>query len=151
MDFQRQMNPGVGEFSATALSTTRVVADELAELVTQGVKCAHATLERDFVMDGDTPPAPGDLIVILDGAGAPRAVVRIKHVEKRHFEDIDDEFAFECGEGDRTLAWWLVAYRQTFSERAVELGYQITEKAVLILEQFECIWPPVHPPRSELS
>jgi uncharacterized protein YhfF len=80
-------------------------------------------------------------VVVLDGSGTPRAIVRTRHVERRYFADIDDEFAFECGEGDRTLAWWLVAYRQEFAERAEAQGFQVGEKAVLILEHFDLVWP----------
>lgn len=141
LDYQKACQVQVEGFSATAFGHTRAVADELAALVAEGHKRAHATLERDFETDGDELPRPGEHVVILDGRGSPRAIVRLTHVERRHFNDIDDEFAFECGEGDRTLAWWLTAYRQDFAERAEVLGFQVSERAVLILEHFERVWP----------
>jgi uncharacterized protein YhfF len=141
LDYQRACQVQVEGFSATAFGHTRAVADELAALIRSGDKRAHATLERDFEAEGDALPRPGEHIVVLDGRGAPRAIVRVRHVERRFFNDIDDEFAFECGEGDRTLAWWLVAYRQEFAERAEAQGFQVGEKAVLILEYFELVWP----------
>jgi uncharacterized protein YhfF len=141
LDYQRAGSVQVEGFSATAFGHSRAVADELAALIASGDKRAHATLERDFEAEGDELPRPGEHIVVLDGRGAPQAIVRITHVERRYFNDIDDEFAFECGEGDRTLAWWLVAYRQEFAERAEAQGFQVGEKAVLILEYFELVWP----------
>jgi uncharacterized protein YhfF len=141
LDYQRACQVQVEGFSATAFGHTRAVADELAALIRSGDKRAHATLERDFEAEGDALPRAGEHIVVLDGRGAPRAIVRVRHVERRFFNDIDDEFAFECGEGDRTLAWWLVAYRQEFAERAEAQGFQVGEKAVLILEYFELVWP----------
>jgi uncharacterized protein YhfF len=141
LDYQRACQVQVEGFSATAFGHTRAVADELAALIRSGDKRAHATLERDFEAEGDALPRPGEHIVVLDGRGAPRAIVRVRHVERRFFNEIDDEFAFECGEGDRTLAWWLVAYRQEFAERAEAQGFQVGEKAVLILEYFELVWP----------
>jgi uncharacterized protein YhfF len=141
LDYQKAGNVQVEGFSATAFGHTRAVADELAALIAEGHKRAHATLERDFEAEGDDLPRPGDHVVVLDGSGAPRAVLRTRHVERRYFNDIDDEFAFECGEGDRTLAWWLVAYRQEFAERAEAQGFQVGEKAVLILEYFDLVWP----------
>jgi uncharacterized protein YhfF len=141
LDYQRACQVQVEGFSATAFGHTRAVADELAALIRSGDKRAHATLERDFEAEGDALPRPGEHIVVLDGRGEPRAIVRVRHVERRFFNDIDDEFAFECGEGDRTLAWWLVAYRQEFAERAEAQGFQVGEKAVLILEYFELVWP----------
>jgi uncharacterized protein YhfF len=141
LDYQKACNVQVEGFTATAFSSTRAVADECAALVAVGHKRAHATLERDFEAEGDALPRPGDHVVVLDGRGLPRAIVRTRHVERRYFNEIDDEFAFECGEGERTLAWWLVAYRQEFAERAEAQGFQMSERAVLILEYFDRVWP----------
>jgi uncharacterized protein YhfF len=141
LDYQRGCSVQVEGFSATAFGPTRTVADELAVLIRQGDKRAHATLERDFETEGDALPRAGEHIVVLDGRGTPQAIVRLRHVERRHFADIDAEFAFECGEGDRTLAWWLAAYRQEFAERAHAQGFQVDERAVLILEYFDLVWP----------
>jgi uncharacterized protein YhfF len=141
LDYQRACNVQVAGFSATAFGHTRVLADELAALVQSGHKRAHATLERDFEVAGDELPRPGEHVVVLDGRGAPQAIVCVTHVERRHFNEIDDEFAFETGEGERTLAWWLVAHRQDFAERAEVEGFQVSERAVLILEYFELRWP----------
>ena len=141
LEYQRACGVQVEGFSATAYGHTRAVADELAALIASGDKRAHATLERDFEAEGDALPRPGEHIVVLDGRGTPQAIVRLRHVERRHFNEVDDEFAFECGEGDRTLAWWLTAYRQEFAERAEAQGFQVGERAVLILEYFDLVWP----------
>ncbi len=139
--YQKACQVNVEGFSATAYGHTRAVADDLAALVAEGHKRAHASLERDFEAEGDALPRPGEHVVVLDGRGTPRAIVRLTHVERRYFNEIDDEFAFECGEGDRTLTWWLVAYRQEFAERAESQGFQVGERAVLILEYFDLVWP----------
>jgi uncharacterized protein YhfF len=139
--YQRACQVQVPGFSATAFGRTRALADELAALICSGDKRAHATLERDFEAEGDELPRPGDHVVVLDGRGTPQAIVRTRHVERRYFNEIDDEFAFENGEGDRTLHWWLVAHRQEFAERAEAEGFQVGERAVLILEYFDLVWP----------
>ena len=141
LEYQRAGSVQVEGFTATAFGPTRSVADDLATLVRDGHKRAHATLERDFEVEGDALPRPGEHIVVLDGSGHPQAIVRLRHVERRYFNEVDDEFAFECGEGDRTLHWWLVAYRQEYAERAEREGFQVGERAVLILEFFDLVWP----------
>lgn len=141
LDYQQACQVQVAGFAATAFGNARSVADELALLIAEGSKRAHATLERDFEAEGDELPRPGDHVVVLDGQGQPRAIVRTTHVERRYFNEIDAEFAFECGEGDRSLAWWLTAYRQEFAERAEQQGFQVGDRAVLILEYFERVWP----------
>jgi len=141
LDYQRACKVKVPGFSASALGHTRALADELAELIEHGIKRAHATLEHEFSADNEPLPQPGDHLVVLDGRGRPRAIVRNTHVERRHFDEIDDAFAFEAGEGDLTLRWWLTAHRQDFAERAEREGFQVGERAVLILEYFERMWP----------
>ena len=141
LDYQRSCKVTVPGFAAGALGHTRALADELAELVLGGVKRAHATLEHDFTAAGDVLPQPGDHLVVLDGRGRPRAIVRNHHVERRHFDEIDDAFAFEAGEGDLTLRWWLTAHRQDFAERSEQEGFQVGERLVLVLEYFERVWP----------
>jgi len=142
LDYQRSCKVEVPGFAASALGHHRALADQLAELITSGIKRAHATLEHDFSADNEVLPQPGDHLVVLDGRGRPRAIVRNTHVERRHFDEIDDAFAFEAGEGDLTLRWWLTAHRQDFAERAEREGFQVGERAVLILEYFDLVWPP---------
>lgn len=150
--YQRTCHVEVPGFSASALGHTRTLADTLAELVLGHVKRAQATPLRDFDAEGagegvDTSlPQPGDHLVVLDGEGRPRAIVRTTHVEKRLFNQIDDAFAFESGEGDLSLRWWLTAYRQDYAERAEAEGFAVDERLELLLEYFELVWPvPVLP------
>lgn len=148
--YQRACGVKVPGFSASALGHTRALADTLAELVLSGVKRAQATLLRDFEAEeaagegegADTSlPQPGDHLVVLDGEGQARAIVRTTHVEKRLFNQIDDAFAFESGEGDLSLRWWLTAYRQDYAERAEAEGFAVDERLELLLEYFELVWP----------
>ena len=151
--YQRACSVKVPGFSASALGHTRALADTLAELVLSGVKRAQATLLRDFDADGpamgagagegagSSLPQPGDHLVVLDGEGRPRAIVRSTHVEKRLFNQIDEAFAFESGEGDLSLRWWLTAYRQDYAERAEAEGFAVDERLELLLEYFERVWP----------
>ena len=141
LDYQRATQVKVAGFAASALGSTRALSDTLAELVRGGVKRAHATLRREFEQALEPLPQPGDHLVVLDGAGHPQAIVRNTHVELRHFNEIDDAFAFDAGEGDLSLSWWLTAHRQDFAQRAEREGFEIDERTVLVLEQFEVVWP----------
>ena len=139
--YQRACGVKVEGFSASALGHSRELADTLAELVLSGVKRAHASLLRDFEKELDPLPKPGGHLVVLDGDGRARAIMRTSHVEKRLFNQIDDAFAFEAGEGDLTLRWWLTAHRQDFAERGEAEGFEVSERLELVLEYFERVWP----------
>ena len=139
--YQKACSVKVEGFAAAALGDTRALADAHAELIVSGVKRAHASLLREFEKDGEPLPRIGDHLVVLDGAGLPCAIVRNTHVELRHFNEIDDGFAFEAGEGDLSLRWWLTAHRQEFAEQAEREGFEVDERVELVLEQFEVVWP----------
>ena len=139
--YQKACSVKVEGFAAAALGDTRALADAHAELIVSGVKRAHASLLREFQKDLEPLPQIGDHLVVLDGAGRPRAIVRNTHVEMRHFNEIDDGFAFEAGEGDLSLRWWLTAHRQEFAEQAEREGFEVDERIELVLEHFEVVWP----------
>lgn len=141
LEYQRACKVNVEGFSAAPFGHTRQLADELAALVEAGIKRAHATPMRDFQKDLEPLPQPGEHLVVLDGEGEPRAIVRNTVVERRLFNEIDDAFAFEAGEGDLTLSWWLTAHRQDFAERAHAEGFEVHERMELLLEYFERVWP----------
>lgn len=91
------------------------LADELAALVLAGVKtatCGHA--------DDPEPEYPvGALSVMLDGAGRPRAVIETLEVTLRRFDEVDAAFAFDEGEGDRSLESWRADHRIYFTRNGV--------------------------------
>jgi uncharacterized protein YhfF len=69
------------------------------------VKRATATLLRDFETGAEPVfPRPGYLWILIDGAGGPVRVVRTTQVDVVEFADVDAAFAWDEGEGDRSLS-----------------------------------------------
>jgi uncharacterized protein YhfF len=110
---------------------------ELGLLVRDGPKRATAGLLADYEQDGEPLPQPGDLSVILDEHGRPLCVIRATAVEVRRFGDVDEEFAWTEGEGDRSLAYWREAHLRFFASA----GHQVDDDSLLVLERFELLWP----------
>ena len=54
---------------------------------------------------------------MLDGAGCPRAIVETVELTQRRFDEVDEAFAFDEGEDDRTLASWRRAHRNYFGRQ----------------------------------
>jgi uncharacterized protein YhfF len=48
----------------------------------------------------------GKRMVMLDGSGRPRAVLETLEITRHRFDQVDAAFAYDEGEGDRTLAFW---------------------------------------------
>ena len=91
------------------------LADELAWLVLHGPKRATTCLYEDAVADGDMPTR-GAYSVVLDGSGGPVCVIRTTEVDIRPFGEVDDAYAWDEGEGDRSLAFWRQAHIDFFAQ-----------------------------------
>lgn len=118
------------------------MADELAWLVLHGQKRATAGLHLEHQVDGEPIPRPGDCSMVLDGRGQPVCIIRTTEVEVKPLNRVDAAFAWDEGEGDRSLEWWWRAHHRYFSRRCAELGVSFSEDLPVVFERFELIWPP---------
>lgn len=124
-----------GPYTAWGFGNTEQMATELGLLVRDGPKRATASLHSAY--DGDEPmPRLGDLGVILDGRGHPLCVIRTTGVEVRRFGDVDAEFAWTEGEGDRSLEYWREAHISFFAADGRPFG----EDTAVVLQRFELLW-----------
>ena len=118
------------------------LADELLDLVLHGPKRATAGLVSDYRRDGDELPVLGAHAVVLDGRGEPACVLLTSDVEIKPLIEVDDRFAWDEGEGDRTREWWLAAHRRYFTRTAAARGEQFDPAEPGVFERFELVWPP---------
>ena len=86
------------------------LADELVALVVAGRKTATCWAAAEGLLT-----APGKRMVARDGQGRPRAVIETIELAQRRFGEVDAAFAFDEGEGDRTLAYWRAAHERYFT------------------------------------
>jgi uncharacterized protein YhfF len=117
------------------------MATELAELAIAGIKRATAGLVRQFGPGGEPPPVPGGHVVLLDGTGRPRAIWRTTEVRVGPLNSVDERFARDEGEGERTREWWLAAHRRFFGRRADAQGFQMHDEIETVFERFTVVWP----------
>jgi uncharacterized protein YhfF len=127
--------------STFAFGDTARIADELAELVRHGPKRATAGLLLDYQLGDEPMPRAHDLSVVLDGSGQPVCVIRTTEVRVRPLRDADEAFAWDEGEGDRTLAYWRRAHDAYFGRRCEALGVAFSEDLEVVFERFEMVWP----------
>ena len=55
--------------------------------------------------------------MVLNGSGRPVAVIETVELTQRRFDEVDEAFAFDEGEDDRTLASWRQAHRNYFGRQ----------------------------------
>lgn len=104
--------------AAWAFGATPAQADRLLELVLRGIKTATASSMWDHDAAGEAPPEVGDLSVVLDGAGEPRAVIETVALQILPFHEVDVDHAHAEGEGDRTLGHWRAAHERWWRQHS---------------------------------
>lgn len=123
---------------AWAFGATSEHADELLDLVISGTKTGTATSLWDLEATGEAIPRVGDLSIILDGAGEPRAVIRTCAVAAIPFDRLPEEHAFSEGEGDRSLDAWREIHERFWSSHSEnERGY--SPDMPVLCERFEVL------------
>ncbi len=93
-------------YQAWHFGDSQQLARELVELVLHGPKRATAALACVANALPHTAAVPDGYSVVTELDGTPRAVVRTTVLERRKFSDVDATFAWDEGEGDRTLDDW---------------------------------------------
>lgn len=115
------------------------MADELLELVLAGTKRATAGL---FETDIETASV-GCHWVVTDSADVARVVLRTTEVRVGPLSSVDESFAFDEGEGDRTIGSWLNGHRNYFRRNLPgDLNSAELDALHIVFERFEVVWPP---------
>lgn len=117
------------------------MADALVALVLDGRKTASAGLLRSFDEDHDPLPIAGGYSIVLDGRGAPRCIIRTREVVVKPLSEADEAFAWDEGEGDRTLGWWMQAHLAFFERAAQRDGFEMHPDIETVFERFDRVWP----------
>jgi uncharacterized protein YhfF len=110
------------------------MADELLGHVMAGRKTATCGARRDFGPGKEALPEIGRRDIVLDGQGRPAAVIETIELTVRRFDQVDEQFAFDEGEGFRSLQHWRDGHRGYFERNG---GW--SEHMELFCERFRLI------------
>lgn len=120
-------------------------ADSLLALVLAGVKTATAGYLAQYEAEGVDVEQVGDLDIVLDGSGVPRAVIQTTGVDIVPFDEVTAEHAFAEGEDDRTLESWRRIHRD-FYERFIAPEVAFRDDMPIVCQRFRVVYPPIADP-----
>jgi len=120
---------------------TVAFANHLVDEVLNGAKRATAGLVAEMDADGETLPTAGDYWIVVDGNAKPRLVIRTLEVRQAPFHSVDEAFAWDEGEGDRSLGFWRRVHLDYFGRSCERLGIDFSEDQDVVFERFDVVWP----------
>ena len=83
-------------------------------------------------------PKKEDLSIVLDGNGNPLLVIETLIVVILPFNEVSEQFAFEEGEGNRSLAYWRMAHENYFRRNHFE-NRAFDETMPVVCERFKVV------------
>lgn len=116
------------------------MADDLGGLIAAGVKTATCSALWSWQADGEQWSGPGTLTIVLDGRGQPLCIVETVEISLRRYDEVDASFAFDEGEGDRSLSYWRAEHRSFFTRDLQKIGREFSEDMPLVCERFKLVF-----------
>lgn len=131
-----------GYYEAFRFGNTPRMADELAGLVLRGIKTATSDLLWALEAKGKIPQRVGDFHIVLKWSGDPVCIIQTVELRVMPFRDVDAAFAYDYGEGDRTVEWWRQNLWEYYAEEGRALGREPHQDMPLVCERFQVVYPP---------
>ena len=130
------------KFIAEGFGDNPALADELGHLIATGTKTATCSALWEWEADKEPIIRAGDLTIVLDGQDQPLCIIETTEITIQSFNAVDDQFAWEEGEDDRTLKSWREAHWRYFTRTLAPLGKQPAPDMPLVCERFRVVYPP---------
>jgi uncharacterized protein YhfF len=84
----------------------------------------------------------GDLSIIANWDGDPLCVVETTEVTITQFDQVSPQFAYDEGEGDRSLDYWRRVHWAFFAEECADIGREPAHNMPVVCERFRVIYRP---------
>lgn len=135
-----EIRPGT-EYQSWYFGNTGEMAEALAELVLTRQKTATSSSVDADALEPNKAAVPDGFSVVTDFAGTPLCIIRTTELKHIPFDMVDAGFAFDEGEGDRTLENWRQTHWRYFTREAELHGFEFTEKSLICCERFKLHFP----------
>lgn len=132
--------------AAFAFGDTAQMADRLCDLVLTGKKTATTSYGPAYLVEGEEYPKVGDLSILCDGKGIPRALLRNAKVEIFPFNQVPAKVALCEGEYPDTFtesevhAQWKTEHEDFFRKEFALIGGDFVPTDDVIVEYLEVLY-----------
>jgi len=116
------------------------MADDLGMRIKKGVKTATCSALWEMEYYGTPFPYVGLITIVLDSHDQPMCIIETLEVDITPFYDVSTQFAYDEGEGDRSLAFWRESHWRYFTRSLAKINRQVTADMPLVCERFRVIY-----------
>jgi uncharacterized protein YhfF len=129
-------------YNAWGFGDSPSMADQLGQLVLDGIKTATASLVKGYEAEDQPIPPVGDVNIILNGAELPICITETTEITIKPFNQVDEQFAYDEGEDDRTLKSWKEGHERYFRRRCEQQDWSFSRDLPVVFERFKVIYRP---------
>lgn len=115
-------------------------ANNLVELVEEGIKTATTSLYYFYELDGEILPKERGFSIVTDWKGIAQCIIQTKKVTVVPFKEVTEEFAKKEGEGDKSLKYWRRVHIDFFTKELKEVRIEFSEEMLVVCEEFEVVY-----------
>lgn len=128
------------QYSVWSFGDTPNTSDYLGELVRTGQKTATCSLLWAYKAESAESPKIGDLSIIVNSQSRPLCLIQTSEVNIRAYNEVDESFAFDEYEGDRSLAYWRQVHWDFFSQECERFKRKPNLSMPLVCERFKLLF-----------
>ena len=116
------------------------MADELADLIINGIKTASCGSYDEWLHEGADPKElVGSYTIVLNSKDEPVGIIKYTDVAIMPMNEVPEEIARAEGEGDLSYQYWYNAHVKFFTEFMPQIGKEFYEEMPLVVEWWELI------------
>ncbi len=115
-------------------------ACEIAELVVNETKTATGSVLWTYEFDDEPVPRRRAYWIVLNGEGTPVCIIQTTDISIIPFDEVPEIYAYQGGEGDRTMATWRPMYWKYICAECARIGREPSKKAPLVMERFKVVY-----------
>ncbi len=116
-------------------------ADQLANLVIEGIKTATCSAYDVYIAEQEPLPEEGAYSVILNSNSEAVCVIRTTKVYVTEFAKVSAAHAYREGEGDRSLKYWRAVHEAFLKKELAPLKLVFSDQTKVVCEEFELVFP----------
>jgi uncharacterized protein YhfF len=127
-------------FEADSWGNSPELADRIAQLIASGIKTTTSCLLWDQQQKQWTPEKLGDKSIVLDSQNNPVCITETVEIFIRPFNEVEADFVYHYGEGDRSMNFWNKNMWEYYQEECRALGRVAEEDMPMICQVFKLIY-----------